>query len=93
MVRLNDGRAIDYQWLYRRNLKIRRQVNKAESTALLVFLEVKMSQIEMIDELLAANNPELWKSYIPSFIELYVRKSSITALGVVLTRDHIRIRR
>lgn len=48
-----------------------------------------MSQIETIDELFATNNPETWKTYIPLFIELYVRKSSITALGVVLTRDHI----
>ncbi|MEG4007694.1 hypothetical protein QUA41_17540 [Microcoleus sp. Pol11C1] len=48
-----------------------------------------MSQIETIDELFATNNPETWKTYIPLFIELYVCKSSITALGVVLTRDHI----
>ena len=48
-----------------------------------------MYQIERIDELFATNYPETWKTYIPLFIELYVRKSSITALGVVLTRDHI----
>jgi hypothetical protein len=48
-----------------------------------------MYQIETIDELFATNNPENWKTYIPLFIELYVRNSSITALGVVLTRDNI----
>ena len=48
-----------------------------------------MSQIETIDELFATNNPESWKTYIPLFIDLYVQKSSITALGVVLTRDNI----
>ncbi|MEG4532392.1 hypothetical protein [Microcoleus sp. D2_18a_D3] len=48
-----------------------------------------MSQIETIDELFATNNPEIGKTYIPLFIDLYVQKSSITALGVVLTRDNI----
>ena len=48
-----------------------------------------MSPIETIDELFATNNPEIWKTYIPLFIDLYVQKSSITALGVVLTRAHI----
>jgi hypothetical protein len=48
-----------------------------------------MYPIETIEELFATNNPECWRAYIPSFIELYVRKSSITALGVVLTRDNI----
>jgi len=40
-----------------------------------------MSQIETIDELFATNNPESWKTYIPLFIDLYVQKSSITALA------------
>ncbi|MEG4353440.1 hypothetical protein QUA70_25230 [Microcoleus sp. LAD1_D5] len=48
-----------------------------------------MSQIETIDELFATNNPEIWKTYLPLFIDLYVQKSAITALGVVLTRDNI----
>jgi len=48
-----------------------------------------MPQIQTVDELFATNNPECWKAYIPLFIELYLSNSTLTALGVVLTRDHI----
>jgi hypothetical protein len=50
-----------------------------------------MYQIDTIDDLFGTTDPECWKTYIPLFIELYVRRSSITALGVVLTRDYISV--
>ena len=43
----------------------------------------KLYQIDRIDDLFGTKDPECWKTYIPLFIELYVRRSSITALGVV----------
>jgi hypothetical protein len=46
-------------------------------------------RIETIDQLFRTNDPKIWKTYIPGFVVLYASKSSITALGVVLTRDHI----
>ena len=46
-------------------------------------------RIETIDQLFRTNDPKIWKTYIPSFVALYASKSSITELGVVLTRDHI----
>jgi hypothetical protein len=46
-------------------------------------------RIDTIDQLFMTNDPKIWETYIPSFVALYASKSSITELGVFLTRDHI----